>query len=156
MKRGRQHPLFAPRPWCGRSYSARIGAAAKAGRIVVVRRFVGHGAVVTTIAVDVGIEVVTAAERPLRVGGPLVHVADHVEDVKAVGAAAERAGGSDGARHLIQARIVHRLGEIAFAAETREELEQRSGAVRVDAVVVFAFVTVRKLGSRWALTGRDP
>src|SRR5262245_4517653 len=77
---------------------ARVGAAAEAGRIVVVRRFVGHGAVVAAIPVDVGIEVVTAAECPLGVGGPLVHVADHVVNVKAVGAVAERAARGDGAR----------------------------------------------------------
>src|SRR5687767_11086733 len=74
-----------------RASSARdVGAAAKAGRVVMVAGVVGGRRVAATLAVATArhVLVVAAVERAAGIGHPLVEVADHVVNTVAVGAAA--------------------------------------------------------------------
>src|SRR6478736_888268 len=68
-----------------------IGAAAEAGRVVVVARVVRGGRVQTAVAVDHRVDVVAAAEGARRIARPLVQVAHHVVRAALADAARERA-----------------------------------------------------------------
>src|SRR6266508_1968841 len=135
---------------------ARIGAAAKAGGVVVVGGGMRNGAVLAAFAVDAGVEVVATAERTIGIGRPLVDVANHVIDMKPVRAAGERPCRSERARNLVEARIVHGLAQVTPRAEPEEKSIERGHAMRVDAIAVLAFIAVRVFGCRRTLTSRDP
>jgi len=73
----------------------------------VVARVVAARDVRAPVAVQAGVHVVATAERPGRVVGPLVEIADHVERAIPVRTLVERAGERDGSRQLVELRIVH-------------------------------------------------
>src|SRR5208283_3756003 len=85
---------------------AHVRAAPKARGVIVVRVFVRDGSVSAPLAVLVGVEPEPTLERAVRVGGPLVQIADHVVNTVVVDATGERARLCHGSVQLIQARVV--------------------------------------------------
>ena len=128
-----------------------VGAAAEARRVVVVRERVRGRPVVAAVAVEVGIQVVAALERPLRVVDPLVEVADHVEDPERVRAVGALAGARERPRELIQPGIDHvaavtpHPAVLGFAVQTRVEEAHRAAPVVV-AAADHPHVAIRERG----------